>query len=52
MANRYKCIGFKLLSVWLIMEGLIQLFSLHFNGIGIVMGIIALVAGVLIIADK
>lgn len=52
MAKSYKNIGFKLLGVWLIIEGLIHLFDLHFDGIGIVMGILALVAGALIIADK
>lgn len=52
MAKSYKNIGFKLLGVWLILEGLIQLFDLHFDGIGIAMGIIALLAGVLIIAEK
>lgn len=52
MAKSFKNIGFKLLGVWLILEGLIQLFDLHFDGIGIVIGIIALLAGVLIIAEK
>lgn len=52
MAKSFKNTGFKLLGVWLILEGLIQLFDLHFDGVGLVMGILALLAGVLILADK
>ena len=52
MAKRFRSLGFTLLGIWLVLEGLITLFSLHFDGIGLVMGIIALLAGVLIIAHK
>lgn len=52
MAKIFNNLGFKLLGVWLIMEGLIQLFDLHFDGIGVIMGILALAAGALILANK
>lgn len=40
-----KHLGVILLSVWLILTGLIALFSLSFTGLGIVMGILAIAAG-------
>ncbi len=52
MATKIKNWGFKLLGIWLILEGLIHLFDLHFDGIGAVMGILALVSGILIIAER
>lgn len=45
-------LGIKLLAVFLILEGLIRLFSLHFAGLGIVMGILALLAGILLLVGK
>ena len=44
-----RSIGMILLAVLLILEGLIALFSITFSGIGIVMGILALAAGILIL---
>lgn len=45
-------LGVKLLGLFLLLEGLIRLFSLHFSGLGIVMGILALLAGVLLLVGK
>lgn len=45
-------LGIKLLGVFLLLEGLIRLFSLHFTGLGIVMGVLALIAGVLLLVGK
>ena len=45
-------LGIKLLAIFLILEGLIRLFSLHFNGLGILMGILALIAGILLLVGK
>ncbi len=42
-------LGLILLAIWLILEGLIQLFSLTFSGLPVIMGIIALAAGILIL---
>jgi hypothetical protein len=42
-------LGLLLLAVLLILFGLISLFNLHFNGEYIVVGILALAAGVLLI---
>ncbi len=45
-------LGFILLGIWLILTGLIALFDFHFNGEGIVMGILALVAGILLLIER
>jgi hypothetical protein len=45
-------LGVKLLGLFLLLEGLIRLFSLHFAGLGIVMGILALLAGILLLVGK
>lgn len=42
-------LGAVLLAVWLIFTGLIGLLSLSFNGIEVVMGVLALAAGVLLL---
>ena len=47
-----KNIGMLLLSIWLILTGLIALFSLSFNGLGIIMGILAIAAGILILLGR
>ncbi len=41
-----------LLAIWLILEGLISLFKVDFSGIGIVMGILALAAGILLLLER
>ncbi len=45
-------LGFLLLAIWLILEGLISLFALSFTGLGIIMGILALAAGILILIGR
>lgn len=52
MANKASKWGFKLLGIWLILEGLIHLFDFSFDGIGTARSVIALLAGVLIIAER
>jgi hypothetical protein len=47
-----KNIGFLLLSIWLILYGLIALFSLTFSGLGIIMGILAIAAGIFILLGR
>ncbi len=47
-----KNLGLLLLSIYLIFVGLVALFGLTFNGMGIVMGILALVAGILILIGR
>jgi hypothetical protein len=47
-----KNLGFLLLAVWLILYGLLAVFGVSFNGQGIIMGILALAAGVLILINK
>ncbi len=42
-------LGFILLAIWLILEGLIMLLGLSFSGLTIIMGILALVAGIIIL---
>jgi uncharacterized membrane protein HdeD (DUF308 family) len=50
--NLLDNLGMLLLSIWLIVTGLIVLFSLHFNGLPIVMGILAIAAGILILFGR
>lgn len=45
-------LGMLLLAVWLILTGLVALFDVAFEGIGIVMGLLALLAGVLILLGR
>ena len=45
-------LGMLLLAIWLILEGLVSLLSLSFAGIGLLLGILALAAGVAILLGK
>jgi hypothetical protein len=47
-----KNLGLLLLSIWLILGGLITLTSFSFQGLPLVMAIIAIAAGVLILLNK
>ena len=47
-----KNIGMLLLSIWLILSGLIALFSLSFTGLGIIMGLLAIAAGIFILIGR
>jgi len=42
-------LGFILLSIWLILEGLILLLGLTFAGLNVVMGLLALAAGLILL---
>jgi hypothetical protein len=44
--------GMICLSAWLILSGLIPVLSLSFNGLGTLMAILAIAAGVLILIGK
>jgi hypothetical protein len=51
--RRYtKNIGLLLLAIWLVLTGLIALFSLSFNGLGIIMGLLAIAAGIFIFLGR
>jgi hypothetical protein len=41
-------IGMLLLAIWLVLTGLIPLLGLSFSGVGLLMGILAIAAGVCI----
>jgi len=41
-----------LLAIWLILEGLSRLFNVSFTGMGVIMGILALAAGILLLLDR
>jgi hypothetical protein len=45
-------LGVILLSIWLILSGLIPLLKLTFEGVGIVMAILAIAAGALLLLDR
>ena len=45
-------LGMLLLAIWLILEGLVSLLGLTFSGIGMLLGILAVAAGVAILLGK
>ena len=45
-------LGMLLLALWLVMTGLIPLLNLSFSGLGMVMHILAIAAGVLIVVGR
>jgi hypothetical protein len=45
-------IGFLLLAIWLILTGLIALLSLSFAGLGVIMAILAIAAGIFILLGR
>jgi len=45
-------IGFLLLAIWLILYGLIALLSLSFAGLGIIMALLAIAAGIFILLER
>ncbi len=47
-----KNIGMLLLAVWLILTGAIPLLNLGFSGMGLVMQVLAIAAGVLILIGR
>jgi hypothetical protein len=47
-----KNLGMSLLGVWLIVDGLIGLLGLSFQGLGMLMAILALAAGILILMGR
>ncbi len=47
-----KKLGFILLGVWLILTGLIDLLHFSFSGLGTLMAILAIAAGVLILFTR
>ncbi|HMB55523.1 MAG TPA: hypothetical protein VKU40_19545 [Thermoanaerobaculia bacterium] len=53
MARSARSVGHILLALWLILTGLFTLVpSLTFNGVSIVMGLLALIAGILILIGR
>jgi hypothetical protein len=47
-----KNIGLLLLAIWLVLTGLIALFSLSFTGLGMIMGLLAIAAGIFIFMGR
>lgn len=45
-------IGMLLLAIWLILNGLIGIIGLSFEGLGLIMGILAIAAGALILLGR
>jgi hypothetical protein len=45
-------LGMLLLAAWLVMTGVIPLLNLSFSGLGTVMGILAIAAGILIVVGR
>ena len=49
---RIKNLGTMLLGIWLILTGLTHLVDFHFSGLGTIMAVLALVAGVLLVMGR
>jgi hypothetical protein len=47
-----KKFGMMLLGAWLVMKGLIALLNLSFDGLNMLMALLALAAGILIIVNR
>jgi len=47
-----KNLGMLLLAIWLILYGLIALLGLNFQGLSLIMGILAIAAGFLILLGR
>ena len=52
MRRSAASVGTTLLGVWLILNGLAGVIGLSFTGFGLLMGILALVAGILILLGR
>jgi hypothetical protein len=50
--KRASGVGLTLLGVWLIVAGLTQVIHLSFAGLGLLQGVLALVAGILIVLGQ
>jgi hypothetical protein len=44
--------GLGLLGIWLILSGLLPLLNVNFNGLGLLMNILAIAAGALILSTR
>jgi hypothetical protein len=47
-----KNLGMTLLAIWLILTGLVALAGLSFNGLGLILAILALAAGILLLLGR
>ncbi|MDW7760917.1 MAG: hypothetical protein SCM96_09810 [Acidobacteriota bacterium] len=47
-----KSLGMILLGIWLILTGLIPLINFNFEGLSLIMGVLAIVSGVLILLGR
>ena len=47
-----KNLGMLLLGIWLVLSGLITLVGLSFQGLAIIMGVLAIAAGILILINR
>jgi hypothetical protein len=47
-----KGLGMTLLAIWLILQGLSSLIGFSFQGLGVIMAVLALVAGILLLLGR
>lgn len=52
MARRSPSLGLLCLGVYLILVGLTQVISLHFAGLPVLLGLLAIVAGALLVLNR
>ena len=48
----FRNIGMLLLGIWLILTGILPFLKLGFQGLGMIMAVLAVLAGILIIAGR
>lgn len=51
-ARTFGRLGVVCLGIYLVLQGLVSLANLHFTGLGALMGIFAILAGVLLLVGK
>lgn len=52
MARSTRSVGLLLLGIYLILAGLASLIGLHFQGFGLIQGLLALASGILILIGR
>ena len=52
MAKGFGSLGLAALGIYLILQGLVSMIGLAFNGLGLLLGVLALVAGVLLLIGR
>jgi hypothetical protein len=52
MARTFGRIGIAALGIYLVLQGLVSIIGLSFSGLGLLLGVLAIVAGVLLLIGR